>query len=165
MPFLRNADQLRKVEWDRGYLWEVRFPDAPPPFNDFFPATSVAEELCDLVSKVFDGTMNTYQIPTGQAMNEIRLTFVDGGNIKDNQSGLVLSKWITDWINVEILNDEKYISTIETASKLMQVIKLNSQHEIISDVTYWVFPKGKIMYNGKNENSLVEFAVDFAIVG
>jgi len=41
--FLASIDQIRSVEWGKKYLWDIQFPDAPAPFDVFFPAADLDE--------------------------------------------------------------------------------------------------------------------------
>ena len=33
-----TLNQVNSVEFDSQHLWNIRIPDAPTPFNEFFPA-------------------------------------------------------------------------------------------------------------------------------
>jgi hypothetical protein len=185
MAFLKSIDQLRTyrmpskdaqgrnitipMEWSRSYLWDVRFPDAPPPFDEWFPATEVEENIATLVSQDFEIGNTTIKIPRATTLFDIKLTFHDDANH-------TLSNWIASWINDEIMNggvctrrvsDEWINSDGSKGStcKPLYVAKLNSMRETISLKHYLVYPDGAIYYSGNSQSEVDRYQVTFIIAG
>ncbi len=64
MNYLKSINQIRVIEWGRTYLWDVRIPDAPPPFKQWFPAIDIS---------VTSGNVSSHEIPIGN--NNIKLPY------------------------------------------------------------------------------------------
>lgn len=158
MAFLNSIEQLRAVEWGAKYLWDIKFEGAPSPFDLWFPASDVDEELANLDSYAVESSQNSFKVPrTGTALN-LRITFFDDARF-------TLLNWMTNWVNKEILNDGKHVSTLETCIKQVTVIKLNSRKEIIKKSSYWVYPDGLIAFNGSSTPDSQQYSIPFVIVG
>ena len=74
MAYLTNIDQIRAVEWGKSYLWDIKFEDAPAPFDSWFPAIDVEEHLASLESQSFEAYMTQFKIPKSYAIPEIKIT-------------------------------------------------------------------------------------------
>ena len=159
--------QLRSVEWGKKFLWDIKFtqPSDQPEsrglgktFENFFPATDVEEGIANLESFGWEAFMNTYKVPRKMQQKEVRVTFYD-----DRDSTLL--NWLDDWINKTIFNDGQFLTPLEQCLRLVQIKKLNSRKEVLSDNAYWVFPEGSIIYNGSSSSDPVLYSVQFNIVG
>lgn len=153
-----KKSQIRQVQWGAEYLWELRFPAAPSPFNQWFPATDVEENLWNLEEKQFELFMNTYGIPAGTSLLDLKVTFND-------DVYHTIRRWLTQWVNTEILNNNRGITPVGNCCKLVQLSKMNFQKQPISTSSYWVVPKGSMYYTGSSQSNVLNSMVEFTIVG
>ncbi len=157
MAFLKNINDLRKIEWGRKHLWDVKFKDAPAPFNEWFPAISIEEGLSSLESHDVQSAMTSHKVPKASRFKDIKITFYD------DQAG-TLREWIKKWVNTDILNGGKYLSTLESSCKPVTILKLDHKRTPISTSTYFVYPETDLMFEGDSSSDAVMYAVNFHIV-
>ena len=172
-PFLKGLNTFRKLEWGRSYLWDCKFgsgrevsptsiikaPEAP--FNTWFPATEVRENLATLTSKEFEAYMSTYKVPQLTSAFTVELTFID--DWKET-----LANWLSDWINKKILGDGGYLYPLEEVVTSLYIVKLGPNKLPIpghSTNVYIVYPEGELYYEGKSEGGLHSYTVTFVSVG
>jgi len=153
-----TIDRVRSVEWSRGYLWDVKFPDAPVPFNEWFPAVDVELNLATLNSYEFEGGGSTYKIPFSSSAFDLKVTYVD--DIHET-----LTNWIEKWINEEILCGDNTIIPVKRAVRMVQVMALDLNHEPLHVHSLWVYPEGGIYFHGTSESETHIHTVSFVIVG
>jgi len=158
MAFLTKTSLVRSVEWSKSYLWDIRFPTAPNPFTEWFPASDVDENLAVLDSFSFSAGANSFKIPKSATNFTIRVTFSDDANN-------TLIDWLTTWINTTILNGGDYVSTLEAASKPLLISKLDNARNEISIKSYLVYPEDSITFSGTSESKLNIYAITFIVVG
>ena len=94
--FLTGIEQLRSVEWGKNYLWSVRFQAKSPydlkaPFDQWFPAIEIEENISTLISLPIEAYMATYKIPKSTSVFDVRLTFMDDLNH-------TVFDWLDDWV-------------------------------------------------------------------
>lgn len=160
-PFLNSIEQLRRVEWSRSNLWDIRFldnKDIPVPFDEWFPAESIEEPIGLINTQQFPLYMTTIEIPIGTGLSDMRITFLDD---VDNS----LLEWLRDWMNESMLNNGEYVSTLSEIVKKVQIIKLDKKKNEIGNTTYYVFPKNIVTYNGNSQADTNKYTVNFAVVG
>lgn len=157
-----TQDQVRQIEWSRSYLWDVKFYDAPAPFNTWFPATDVSIDEGVLESKSFDIFVTSFSIPTRTKEKVLSLTFVDDANH-------TLIDWITAWMAL-IVNDSGVL-TLEQAKKKIDITRLNNKRKPIKVgstsyvESYGVYPEGTIQFLGGSDDAKVNsYQVKFNIV-
>ena len=99
--FLQTIDQLRLMvgenkakNWGNQYLWDVRFPDAPDPFKDWFPAIDIDVGHTTLNAHNIRFFLLDYSFPKESAETTIDMTFYD-------TEDLVLEHWLASWIGFE----------------------------------------------------------------
>lgn len=158
MAYLNDLEKVRGIEWGRKYLWDIRFDSAPSPFDQWFPAIEVSEPTAVLESYKFDGFMSQYSVPLRSGLKKLSITFVDDVN-------QTLAKWMTDWINSKIQNNGRYVSSLSSSVKLVQILKLNSNRAIIDQSGYWVYPETEFKFEGSNDSAAPQYSVPFVIVG
>lgn len=159
MPaFLERQSQIRQVAWGRTYLWDLRFDEAPAPFNKWFPASDVEENVFTINTKVIEGGISTYEVPERSSAFDLNITFYDD---EDH----TLLDWITKWANTLILNGERRVAVLEQAVKRVDLVKLNSRRVEVKASTYLVFPKGAINFRGTSDVGVPQYAVPFIIAG
>lgn len=156
--FLKGKNQLRNIDWSKAYLWDVRFPDAPVPFNSWFPATNVEENIYTLNTKSLELYISTYEIPLSTTLFDLKITFID--DIK-----LTIHEWVSNWINKEILNEGRGLTPISECCKTVQIVKLDAQKSPILTSNYKVFPKDAGYFNGSSESQPLSNVIQFVIAG
>jgi hypothetical protein len=181
--------QLRSVEYSKKYLWEVSFGgrgnDAlppPAPFADFFPAIDVDMDEAILDSYNYEQYMSTYEIPYKTQAKGINITF------NDNEDNAIF-KWMSDWINVDILNHGHFISAILDDHMIvdkknpnalgvdsfgnsravkplrkMSLSLLSSGRSKVLTRNFLVFPKGKLSFNGSQASAAQTYSMSFVVV-
>ena len=158
MSYLKSIDQIRSIEWSRSYLWDIRFPDAPSPFNEWFPAVDIEENTSILNSQEFNAGWTTFKIPYNTTLFDFKITFIDDVNH-------TLKSWLDNWINKEILSEGKGTKPIKEIVKPVEVIKYNINKEVQSMNRYLVYPEGGIYFNGSSEAEVLTYSVTFIITG
>jgi hypothetical protein len=171
MGYLKNIDSIRSVEWGRSYLWDCKFGsgvEVSPssqikvpkyPFNTWFPATEVRENLFTLNSKEITGHLSTYKLPQSTSLFTVELTFID--DYKDS-----LSDWITEWVNKKVLGSDKgYLYPLEEVVAPLYIAKLNLDRVPLHTAGYIVYPEGELFYHGQSEGGTHTYQVTFIIVG
>jgi len=160
MAFLNGIDSVRAVEWGRTYLWDIQFqdPTIPSPFNTWFPAKEVEEELAKLNSHTFTSGISTYKIPQNTETLNVKITFYDNSDYD-------LLNWLENWINTISLNGGFYVATLSTAAKFLQIIKMDNERNTIDTSSYWVYPEGTLTYMGNSESGAITYSMNFVIVG
>lgn len=170
--YLRDINDMRKIRWGKTYLWDIYFPEAPSPFNNWFPALDVDENLATLNSYEFPGFLSSYKVPQSTSPFDIKVTFTDDIN-------KTLSTWITGWINNEILHGDEssfYVSTLEESSKELHLVKLDEQKQPVTTyyangttkpnpMIYLVYPEGPINDIGNSESGLPQYSMTFIVAG
>ena len=156
--FLKNIGDIRTIDWGDDLLWDVQFPEGPEPFRNWFPATSINENKYTLELKTFSLFKNTYSIPEATAEFDLQMTFID-----DIQRSIL--EWISDWVNVEILNNGDSITPVKHAAKQVFVVRTNHQGEEIKRTNYWVIPRGSGYFKGESQSNAAAGEVEFVIVG
>jgi hypothetical protein len=169
-PYLKDLSVVRGVEWGRAYLWDCKFgsgrevspssivPAPKKPFDTWFPATEVRENLATIQSKEFETHISTLKVPQSTSVFPIEITFID--DYKDT-----LSDWITDWINKKILGDGIFLYPLEEVVTALYIAKLKPDKSELHTSSYMVYPEGELYYEGKSENGLHTYQVTFISVG
>lgn len=161
MVYLDSLEMIRSVNWGRKYLWDMRFDPttpAPAPFNTWFPAVTVDEDIAKLESHSVPGFLTDYNIPLRSKQKFIKITLED--DVKNT-----LSQWFSQWVNVTILQHGNGIAALTTAVKFLHLVKLNPDRTPITQADYWVYPDGDITWNGTSETGSQQFTVNFVIAG
>ena len=149
---------MQQIEWRKKYLWDVLFPDAPKPFDKFFPASEIEEGLSNLRMEEFSIAGKVLATPISSNLLSVRLTFND-----DEAS--TLENWLREWMDTIILNEGQYVSTLDLCARMLIVQKLNSLREPISQNSYWVVPFGELTHIGSSDSEADIKSLDFQIVG
>lgn len=196
--FLNNIDQVRGIEWGNTHHWDVMFtigtpynelPPPPYPFNTWFPAIGVEENLATLSSFPIETSLSNTTVPQRSTAFTISLTFYDDVNH-------TLARWISNWINIEIFNNGNAVSPVSDIVRMMvfvkyQIIKgfkvpigvadsfnpLVSGFGAVSNLlnplgivpygfkAYYVYPDTTLNYTGDSESGVPTYTVQFNICG
>lgn len=161
MSAVITIENLRAVEWARDYLWDARLMSVNGrgmgPFTNWFPASGVTETTAILNNHNFEGYLSSYSVPLNGSEFTIQLTFLD--DISHS-----ITNWISDWINIGILNGGAYVSTAQTAMRALQIRKLNHDMKVKSDIIYGVIPEGALEFEGSSESGSHEYSMSFKVL-
>lgn len=172
---------IREIEWDRKYLWLVQFIDAglPEPFDGMFPASAVSFQLANLESDSFRFGQSELMLPVrAGSAKQISLTFYD-------DIDRTLSRWCTDWINLDILNNGQFVSCLKDSHKVVTEDSFGNSQRPVQPVkklkislvdgyrkelkeTSWLFDvyiTGEIEWSGSQDSAPQEYTVNLVIVG
>jgi len=181
-----GIDAIRNINWGTRYLWAVRFiePACPEPFgNRWFPATDITIGDSSISSYNFEYDQNSYRIPQKTNDKTLSLTFFD-------TKEAVLQRWFSDWMAIDILNNNKFMSCLlddhkveaigNTARRIqfpesnrvwpvrkIEYFKLDADLEPIIDTikVLTIYPDTEIQLSGGSDSSAQTFDLSFAIVG
>jgi len=166
-----TLDQVRKIEWSKSYLWDIKFPTAPAPFNDWFPATNVTNDMGSLKSENFDIFTTNFSIPTKTSERSLSITFVDDAKH-------TLLDWITFWMHSIVSSFaitgngfafESGVLTLEQAVKQVDITRLTTRRSPIRvgntsyTESYKVYPEGIIQFTGDSDGKVNTYTVKFII--
>ena len=169
--YLRGKNQIREIEWGSNHLWDVRFvgnPRPPEPFADWFPATTVSENVYTMENHTLDGHMTSYSIPQRSAEFDMNFTYQD-------DQRLTLLSWFSHWVNNVIL-DGGLVVPLAEAAKQVELARLMPDRsfappfsyegvEIPNPALYWVIPVGSQNYEGGSSAEPHQYQLDLVIVG
>lgn len=156
--FLKGQRSLRKVHWGAQYLWDIRFPNAPPPFNAWFPAVDLEENLFSLNTKEYELGHATYSHPIGHDSFDLKITFND--DVK-----LAIHNWLTKWVRSRIFNNGLGISPLDQCVEVVQIVKTDFKYNVLSTSSYWVFPRGVMYFTGSSTAQPAQNQIEFVIAG
>ena len=154
--FLKDLRQLREIEWKKSHSWTVKFPDAPSPFEKWFPASDITIDKYIHSPLAIQTATSEFQIPRGSGLRNIRMTFYDDENN-------TLLRWFTSWVNGDILNDGEYVTSIDQSVRELDLQKLGREKEILETSRFWVFPVDTLPESYTSESSIVQYEVSFYI--
>lgn len=157
MAFLNSIDQVRSIDWDKGYLWDIKFPQAPAPFNDWFPASEYTLSTGTGTSLDLPFYMKNYKFPQMTASSEITLTFYD-----DNKH--TLTKWILEWFN-RIYDTSTGVLTLAEACKEIHLCNLDYAKNTQDLRVLYVYPDGAYNEGGSSDSSNPQKTLTLNVVG
>jgi len=134
--YLRSLAEARQVEYAHSVNWDMQIPDAPAPFNNWFPSTEYDRSLGAMDSFPITVGGSTFEIPQGTAQKDIRLTFHDSDD-------LVLETWLTRWFNSVIVDPALGVATLQEACKLVRIAMLDNKRDRVRTDELWVYPTGR----------------------
>jgi hypothetical protein len=165
MPQIDTINKIRSVEYGLTYLWNIRFtnPTPPSPFSDFFPATTMDEDIFSLESYMFEASHGLYKVPLKRgATKEIQLNFYDDVNN-------TLLNWFDEWVNGDdgiFDRNGSRVKPLEECVRQVQVVRQNANREDVGNPrTYWVYPEGKLPYQGDNDANVRSYPLTLVICG
>lgn len=156
--FLKGQRSLRNVHWGAQYLWDIRFPNAPSPFNAWFPAVDVDENLFSLNTKEYELGHGSYSHPIGHDSFDLKITFND--DVK-----LTIHNWLTNWVRSRIFNNGLGVAPLDQCVEVVQIVKTDFRYRVLATASYWVFPRGVMYFNGTSSASPAQNQIEFVIAG
>lgn len=155
--FLNNVQQVRSIEWGQMHLWDVRFPDAPSPFSDWFPATDYQLNSVTGLAMSQQFYMRDFKFP--QSKGSPDLTF----QVLDDEK-MTLHEWYQHWFD-EIYQESSGVLTLAECVRPVIVATLNRQRQRVLLETFYVFPDGAVNRSGSSNSDQVNFTMNFIIAG
>lgn len=176
-----GIDNIRNLEWGKKYLWEVTFldPKPPAPFTDFFPATDIDIIQAPIESFIFDQGQSTFKAPQKSNIRQLTMTFFD-------TQEAVLANWMSDWMEIDILNDGHYVSCLLDShphegtrkirfesdervwpTRTVKFARLDNMLEPVkgTEQTLTIYPEGELTFSGSSGSEANVFTMNFVIVG
>ena len=158
--FLKGVNDFRNVDFERGYLWDIRFDDTqiPSPFNKFFPAVDVEEPFGILNSYSFEAGGTSIQVPQSTNGLELKITFYD-------ESRHILLYWLKNWMSS--ISGVDFVLPLENCVRMAIISRLDLNRESIPGQThtYWVYPTGEVQFHGTSTSELNNYIVNFVVAG
>jgi hypothetical protein len=140
-------------------MWDIRFPDAPQPFNEWFPAISFEEGYLTIQSYQFDAYLQNYSVPMGTEPVSIQLEFYD------DAAGSLMN-WLAEWVGTTMLNGGEAISPLEDCIKDVFITQLTlDKSDIVWSKLYHVYPEGGISERGSSDSNAKTLSATFMCVG
>lgn len=155
--FLTDIHQLRGVEWARSYLWDVRFLDAPAPFNSWFPATDFSLGESIGISGDIPAGNTSIKFPQATASPDLTLTTLDNDE-------RVLHEWMTEWYD-KVWKNPKGILTLREAVRECHIATLRSDKSVLKLRKLLVYPDASMSLTGGSASDIVTMPLSFVVAG
>lgn len=160
MAFLNSIEQIRSIDWGRKQDWDLKFPDAPAPFREWFPAVDVEEPLAIHEVETLQISNTSIQIPSRTSVLNLKITFYD-----DERA--TLATWIKTWMEsmTSVGGIQGVVTPVNNATRDVTIIKKSmNKGQTLKTTTYKVFPTGDITYNGTSEAGVPMYSQTFVVV-
>lgn len=154
-----TLDKMNTIEFDSTHLWSISFPDAPSPFNDWFPAQSCDDDVYNVVTDTFDVGNTDMVLPTGLSSKSIHMEVLDAVDCR-------LEKWIENWVNNEMFVTEgKSVGAnyLDNICKKCNITKYDYQHNVIYKKQHTVHPIGTMKHSRTSDANAKVLSLDFKI--
>ena len=175
-----GIESIRRVSFSPTFLWTLDFIETngikpPSPFQDFFPASDVTFNLGIVNSHTVEQGQTSIAFPRNSNFKTVDITFYD-----DENRGL--QKWISDWIEVDILNYGEFMSGINDAHTVVaadsfgnasrqvlpkrhiRIALLDRYRNEVLTYNYNIVPDGGMDFAGSQASEATQFAMKFNIV-
>lgn len=169
--FNNGLKQVRAggIEYAREYSWDVYFLGAPKPFNTWFPANSVREDIAQIQYYTVNiGHHAGLSIPISIGQNTCSVTFYDTDEA-------VLETWISRWINGDMFGNYTKVAGgvglgqgmeyMIKCAKVLYLGRTNSRRSLVKYKAMSVLPEGGISFGGSSSDQARQFTVNFRILG
>ena len=156
-PFLDNIRKIQEVTWDDGYRWDIKIPDAPPPFDEWFPAVQV--EIGEAVSNLhtFEAGQTSFSIPRSMDQRSLTITFYDAVD-------RILINWLKKWVVEEIHNNGLGVTPVLDAVKPIEVVHLDEDGRLLEHRRFEVIPGGSLSTTLTSSPEVQTRSLEFNIV-
>jgi len=176
----KGITAVRSVEFDKKYLWVLDWVtngvhQPPAPFDDLFPANDVTMPFAVVESNSIQLPQTSMKYATGSGQKEMTITFYD------DQKRTLLT-WLSDWVNLDIQNDGRFMSGIHDNHGLitevdsfgkqrnvkpvrtLRLALLDAFKDEVQAFQLEVYPDGPIDWNGAQASDAQMYTVNFVIV-
>lgn len=198
--FIKSLRQVKTVQWGSQHQWDVRFGPGinnnlgppPDPFNDWFPAFSMQQDILDPTVYDVDTAMSSFSIPQTIRRRSIQLSFFD-------DEDCTLERWMEVWVNRDMFGGYAQgagsisaglrVATLAEVVRELTVVRTGSRplgeggpsvlgsagserpdpEVIVSNkgenvAVLTVFPEGQLIFSGTSEPGVKMFTQNFAVV-
>lgn len=159
--YVVSIEQLRSIEWARSWNWAIIFHNAPPPFNEWFPATSVTENFFAVEKMDFVAGLGNFAIPKSTMFSEIKINVFDGG--KPGEAKSVIRKWMRAWSSEICSLSQGYTRTLEEICRDVTIVHYDGKGGNFEASTYKVFPYGNYDWRGTSASEVDAHDFDLII--
>lgn len=151
--------QVNSKEWARQDKWDVRFRtgQGPDGFTNWLPATNLTTPVFNISSFDWSSGHRTFSLPKALDYPDISMTLLDD----ENRS---IKKFLREWFEAAFPESGgiQYLSEIV---KVLEVTQLNAQNEEVETESYIVFPTGSVASAFSSEAGVMQYPVNFKVVG
>ena len=142
-----TLNDIRQIQWGTSWQYNIRFPNAPSPFNEWFPCSDVEEDIASLNLYALELTFRNYLIPRGMNPHNIKITFYD-------DVSRTITLWLKEWIEFIIDPEDGFVRTLSECCDELQVQWLDNQGAEVRVATYLVCPNtGQLVFKGTSGES------------
>lgn len=178
-----GIETIRNIDYGTNYLWTLDFGDVdgfkpPAPFDNFFPASDLTLNLGIINSHTVELAQSAISFPKNSGFKSIDITFFDDEN-------RTIQQWMSDWINIDILNNGDFISGINDTHRIgfpdrgqdsfgvarlvvptrtVRIAMLNRIKNEVLSYNYLVYPEGELTFTGSQASEATTFSMKFIIV-
>lgn len=158
-PYLQSLLQARQVDWGKSWQWDCRFPDAPVPFNTWFPATEAERQVSNMQVYEFNGFGDAFDIPIASKTREFNVSFID-----DHDGSLL--KWLDDWMEFYTLSrGTTGTARLSEIVRRADLVQLNTIGTVVRSWSMIVFPIGELTFRGNSESGFARYLLSFRVAG
>ena len=152
--------QIRQIEWGAKHLWDLQFsePSPPSPFNEWFPAVDVSENVYTMVLHDVQFYLSSFSLPKNTAEFDLSFTYTDDVE-------LTLLRWFSAWVNEDILGNERLVKPLDLCKRTLALRYLNHNHDVLHESKYLVIPDGSGNYEGDGDGGAQQYQLQLKIVG
>jgi hypothetical protein len=175
---------IRNIEWGKSYLWALNFPpyetqsmysppDPPSMFSSWFPAQNVTEPVFSIENYSINSPIVNFQIPKSFSFADINILFYDTNTH-------AIREWVYSWFlymfglsHQSLYTYKKFFTSkrfvgvrpLMDVIRPVNIIKYTSDHIVISDRTYYIFPSSNFAANLNSESQALTDKFTFTVVG
>lgn len=148
-----DIEKLRSVNWDKGNLWEISFPEIEDKFG-FVPVNDVEINFGAISFEAFSDTY--FEYPTGRTTQSLSLSFLDNVNLD-------FLMFLKDWKDKVVPKNLDYVYAINDAKKLIIINKLDQEKNKLLTFSCYVIPNSDITYHGESDGNIPQYTITFNI--
>jgi len=149
-----NINNLRSVNWDKGNLWEIKFPEIESIFG-FVPVNDVEINFGSAEVSDYDGT--PYEFLSGRTKPNLTISFIDNVNLD-------FLSFLKDWLDEIAPKDLNYVYAINDAKKLIIIKKIDQENKELRTYSFYVIPNSDIIYHGESDGNIPQYTISFSII-
>jgi len=151
-----TISELRKIQWDKSNLWEIKIDGFDFKNVDFFPANDTELTFFGIENGQIQSTglefVKTRTIPN------VTLSYIDDETMS-------VTKFFTDWQREMVSMDGYDVLPLDECHKTLIITKVNSLNEKLYKWILNVYPTGNLQFHGESDGSLPFYSVNFTVVG
>jgi len=149
-----NINHLRHIDWDKGNLWEIKFPELENIFG-FVPVNDVEINFGTVEVSDFEGM--PYEYISGRTKPNLTISFLDNVNID-------FLSFIKDWVDEIAPKDLNYVYAINDAKKLIIINKIDNSGKLLKSFSFYVVPNSDLIYHGESDGNIPQYTLSLSII-